>query len=39
MIIPYHSLDAATLQAIIEAFVLQEGTEYGVSEISLAQKN
>jgi hypothetical protein len=38
MIIPYHSLDAATLQAIIEAFVLQEGTEYGVNEISLAQK-
>ncbi len=38
MIIPYHSLDTATLQAIIEAFVLQEGTEYGVNEISLAQK-
>jgi hypothetical protein len=38
MIIPYQSLAAQTLEAIIEAFVLQEGTEYGANDVSLEQK-
>ena len=38
MIIPYQSLAETTLDAVIEAFVLQEGTEYGAQEVSLAHK-
>jgi hypothetical protein len=38
MLIPYQELPPETLAAIIEAFVLQEGTEYGELEISLADK-
>jgi len=38
MIIPYQDLPPETLVAIIEGFVLQEGTEYGEEEISLADK-
>lgn len=38
MIIPYQSLAEQTLDAIIEAFVLQEGTEYGTDDVSLEQK-
>lgn len=36
--IPYEKLDADTLQGIIEAFVLQEGTEYGVDDVPLEEK-
>ena len=38
MIIPYQSLEPETLTAIIEAFVLQEGTEYGSEDVPLATK-
>jgi hypothetical protein len=38
MIIPYQSLAAETLQAIIEEFILREGTDYGDQEFSLAEK-
>jgi len=38
MIIPYQQLDADTLNNLIEAFVLREGTDYGVEEVSLAEK-
>ena len=38
MIIPYQSLAETTLNAIIEAFVLREGTEYGENDISLEKK-
>lgn len=38
MIIPLDSLPAETLHAIIESFVLTEGTEYGAEDISLDEK-
>ncbi|MDG1752906.1 MAG: YheU family protein [Thalassotalea sp.] len=38
MIIPFQSLPSETLNAIIEAFVLTEGTEYGLQEASLTDK-
>lgn len=38
MQIPYQQLDDATLTALIEHFVLQEGTDYGEHEVSLADK-
>ena len=38
MIIPHQELPPETLAAIIEGFVLQEGTEYGEQEISLTDK-
>lgn len=38
MIIPYQQVAHETLLNIIEAFVLQEGTEYGEQDVSLAQK-
>lgn len=38
MIIPYQSLEPDTLSAIIESFVLQEGTEYGSEDVPLATK-
>jgi len=38
MIIPPESLEAETLHAIIESFVLQEGTEYGEQEVALNDK-
>ena len=38
MIIPTDSLDAETLTAIIEQFVLMEGTDYGEQSFTLAQK-
>jgi uncharacterized protein len=36
--IPASELPAATLQALIESFVLREGTEYGLQEVPLATK-
>ncbi len=38
MIIPYQSLTTETLNAIIEAFILREGTDYGEYDIALEQK-
>ncbi len=38
MIIPWQTLEAATLMNIIEEVVLREGTDYGEAEYSLAQK-
>jgi hypothetical protein len=38
LIIPAEQLSADTLQALIEAFVLREGTEYGEQDISLDDK-
>jgi len=36
--VPYTELSADTLQAVIESFVLREGTDYGEHEFSLEQK-
>ncbi|RUO62984.1 YheU family protein [Pseudidiomarina insulisalsae] len=38
MQIPWQQLDPQTLDAIIESFVLREGTDYGDEEKSLAEK-
>jgi len=38
VIIPWKELDAETLNNVIEAFVLREGTDYGEQERSLQQK-
>lgn len=38
MIIPLDSLPKETLTAIIENFVLREGTEYGQEDVALADK-
>jgi uncharacterized protein YheU (UPF0270 family) len=38
MIIPLEQIDSVTLNRIIEAFVLREGTDYGDMSFSLAEK-
>ena len=38
MIIPHTELAEDTLYSIIESFVLREGTDYGLEEMSLAEK-
>lgn len=38
MIIPYEKLAIDVLDAIIQEFVLREGTEYGFEDISLEEK-
>ena len=38
MIIPWQDLPAATLDNLIESFVLREGTDYGEENFSLAEK-
>ncbi|CNE70588.1 YheU family protein [Yersinia mollaretii] len=38
MIIPWQHVDGETLDNLLEAFVLREGTDYGEHERSLAQK-
>jgi uncharacterized protein len=38
VIIPWQQIDPETLENLIEAFVLREGTDYGEQERSLAQK-
>jgi uncharacterized protein YheU (UPF0270 family) len=38
MIIPLEQLSTETLNAIIENFVLREGTEYGSEDVSLSDK-
>ena len=36
--VPWSELPPATLDALIESFVLREGTEYGAHEVPLASK-
>lgn len=38
MIIPFDTLPKETLNAIIENFVLREGTEYGSEDVALTDK-
>ena len=38
MLIDYKEINSETLASLIEAFVLQEGTEYGEQDYSLAEK-
>ncbi|MDF2179230.1 YheU family protein [Aliiglaciecola sp. CAU 1673] len=38
MLIPIDQLEKDTLHAVIESFVLREGTDYGDSECSLSDK-
>ena len=38
MIIPITEIDPETLISLVEAFVLQEGTDYGEMEFDLEQK-
>jgi len=36
--VPAADLAPATLQALVESFILREGTDYGVQEVSLTVK-
>ncbi len=36
--VPWSQLEPATLQAVIESFVLREGTDYGMYEVPLDSK-
>ncbi|PVX41433.1 hypothetical protein C8D76_102129 [Pasteurella langaaensis DSM 22999] len=38
MIIPWQNLEEETLRNIAESFILREGTDYGMEELSLDQK-
>lgn len=38
VVIPHTELQPETLQRVIEAFVLREGTEYGAGDVALAAK-
>lgn len=38
MIIPVDQLNTETLNAVIESFILREGTDYGMEECSLDDK-
>lgn len=38
MIIPWQDLEEETLRNIAESFILREGTDYGLEELSLDQK-
>jgi uncharacterized protein YheU (UPF0270 family) len=38
VVVPHTELDADLLRALIESFVLREGTDYGEREFSLDQK-
>ncbi|WP_286270351.1 YheU family protein [Thalassotalea hakodatensis] len=38
MIIPLDAIDSDTLNNIIEAFILREGTDYGEQEASMLEK-
>lgn len=38
MIIPHAQLSADALNGLIEEFVSRDGTDYGIDEISLAEK-
>ena len=36
--IPHRELSADTLRAVVEAFILREGTDYGTREFTLEEK-
>ena len=38
IVVPHTELSPDSLQALIESFVLREGTDYGETELSLQQK-
>lgn len=38
VVVPYTELSAELLHAVIESFVLREGTDYGEKEVSLQDK-
>ncbi|WP_301099127.1 YheU family protein [Otariodibacter sp.] len=38
MIIPWQSLELDTLYNILDSFILREGTDYGLRELSLEEK-
>lgn len=38
MVVPHTALAAEVLRAVIESFVLREGTDYGEQELSLDEK-
>jgi uncharacterized protein YheU (UPF0270 family) len=38
VIVPHTELNAGLLRAVVESFVLREGTDYGEHELSLDQK-
>ncbi len=38
MVVPHTALAGEVLQALVESFVLREGTDYGERELSLADK-
>jgi len=38
IVVPHAELSAAALRAVVESFVLREGTEYGEHDFSLDQK-
>ena len=38
VIVPHRELAPETLRAVIESFVLREGTDYGLLELTLEQK-
>jgi uncharacterized protein YheU (UPF0270 family) len=38
VVVPHTELAAEVLRAVVESFVLREGTEYGAHEFSLEQK-
>jgi uncharacterized protein YheU (UPF0270 family) len=38
VVVPYTDLERDVLRAVIESFVLREGTDYGEREFSLDQK-
>ena len=38
VVVPHTELEAGVLRAVVESFVLREGTDYGEHELSLDQK-
>lgn len=38
MIIPWQQLSETALHNIVQSFILREGTDYGVRELTLAEK-
>jgi uncharacterized protein len=38
VVVPYTDLSAELLHAVVESFVLREGTDYGEREVSLQDK-
>ncbi|HEY6453554.1 MAG TPA: YheU family protein [Steroidobacteraceae bacterium] len=38
IVVPYSEMPEPTLRAVVESFVLREGTEYGAREFTLEEK-